>query len=432
MGTDAAYWVATMCRDKMMSKIQSPSSFDPRNNKLRETKPSASLEAAQLARDLRARGRHVISLATGEPDFPTPDHIKQACVEALAENHTGYPPVPGIPQLREAICEKFRVDNNLSYMPNEVIVANGVKQIIFNALAASLEPEQEVLIPVPGWVSYSEMVRLNGGVPVELPTRWEDNFRLRPEDLEAAITGKTRWLLLNNPSNPTGTVMSEQDIRALADVLERHPHVMVLSDDIYEHIRYGDTPYFTIAQVSEAMKARTLTANGVSKSWCMTGWRIGFAAGPVPLIEAMRVYQGQTTGGVMHPGQYAAVAALNGPRDFMDSNLAEFQRRRDLGVKLINETDGLECHVPDGAFYLFVKCSDLIGSTTPAGAVISSDADLTRFFVEEAEVVCVPGAAFGMSPFFRISFACEAAVLEEALLKIRAAIGKLEFKTKEA
>lgn len=398
---------------------------DPVNSLLRAAKPSASLEAAQLARDMRAAGRKVISLATGEPDFPTPAHINRALVEALEAGRTGYPPLAGVPALREAICDKFRRDNDLDYAPDQVIVANGVKQIIFNALAASLEPGQEVLIPTPGWVSYAEMARLNGGVPVEAPTRWEEGFRLRPETLEGLITDRTRWLILNNPSNPTGVVLTEAEIRALAEVLERHPRVLVLSDDIYEHIRYGDAPYFTIARVSEAMKARTLTANGVSKAWCMTGWRVGFAAGPQALINAMRVYQGQATGGVMHPAQYGAIAALTGPRDFMDANLAEFRRRRDLGVRLVNEIRGLRCLAPDGAFYLFVECSGLMGARTPSGAVIENDADLTRYFVEEAEVVCVPGAAFGMSSFFRISFACAIEVLEEACLKLRAAVDKL-------
>lgn len=403
-----------------------PVSTTPVNKKLRATRPSASLEAAQLARDLRARGRNVISLATGEPDFPTPDHICRALSDAVAAGHSGYPPVQGVPALREAICGKFRADNGLDYDPAEVIVANGVKQILFNAMAVSLEPGQDVLIPTPAWVSYSEMVRLNGGVPVEIPCRWEDRFRLLPEALEAAITERTCWLILNNPCNPTGAVMSEAEIRAIAEVLERHPHVFVLSDDIYEHIRYDTAPYFTIAQVSAAMKARTLTANGVSKAWCMTGWRVGFAAGPKPLIDAMRTYQGQTTGGVMHPAQYGALAALEGPRDFMDANLAAFRARRDLGVALINGTEGLSCHVPEGAFYLFVNCAELIGRRTPGGEVIATDADLTRYFVEAAEVVCVPGAAFGMSPFFRVSFACDAAVLEEACLKLRGAVEKLE------
>ena len=408
----------TRLKDKMSEIV---------NMKLQSTQPSASLEAAQLARDMRAKGHKVISLATGEPDFPTPQPIKQALIDALQANHTGYPPVQGIPALRKAICEKFKSDNNLDYDPAQVIVANGVKQIIFNALAVSLEPGQEVIIPTPGWVSYSEMVRLNDGVPVELPTSYEEHFCISPEALEAKITDKTRWLILNNPSNPTGAIMSEKALRAIADVLERHPHVYVLSDDIYEHIRYSDEGYFTIAQASDALYSRTLTANGVSKSWCMTGWRIGFAAGPKALIDAMRTYQGQTTGGVMHPAQYGAVEALSGPRDFMADNLAQFRRRRDLGTELINGTDGLSCHAPDGAFYLFVSCKELMGAKTPSGAVIASDSDLTRYFVEEAEVVCVPGAAFGMSPFFRISFACPIEDLEQAILKLRAAIAKLQI-----
>lgn len=404
----------------------------PVNEKLRVTQPSASLEAAQLARDLVAEGRQVISLATGEPDFPTPQHIKQALIDALEADHTGYPPVQGIPALREEICNKFSEDNDLDYDSSQVIVANGVKQIIFNALAVSLELGQEVLIPVPGWVSYSEMVRLNGGVPVELATRYEERFRISPQDLEAAITPNTRWLILNNPSNPTGMMMTEAEIRALAEVLERHPHVMILSDDIYEHIRFEEKSFFSIAQVSESIKLRTLTVNGVSKSWCMTGWRIGFAAGPTALINAMRTYQGQTTGGVMHPAQYGALAALRETKDFMARNLSEFCRRRDLAASLINDTPGLSCHVPDGAFYLFVNCKELLGTKTPQGEVLLNDTEITKYFVKEAEVVCVPGVAFGMSPFFRISFACSSSILKEACLRLRSAVNKLQPVIKEA
>lgn len=396
------------------------------NRKLRETEPSASLEAAQLARDLRTKGRPVISLATGEPDFPTPNHIKNALVEALAADYTGYPTVQGIPALREAIQEKFRKDNGLDYALNEILVGNGVKQIIFNAMAASLEPGDEVLMPAPGWVSYSEMVRLNGGAPVSLPCSFDKGFHLAPSTLEAAITDKTRWLILNNPSNPTGAVMREDEIRAIAAILERHPKILVLSDDIYEHIRYDGVPYFTIAQVSDEMKTRTLTCNGVSKAWCMTGWRIGFAGGPKPLIDAMRVYQSQTTGGVMHPAQYGAVAALRGERDFMAANLEEFRRRRDLAAERINAVPGLSCHAPEGAFYLFVECGALIGMRTPSGETVTDDAALTRYLVEEAEVVCVPGTAFGMSPFFRVSFASDTAVLDEACTRLAAAVAKLE------
>ena len=268
---------------------------DPVNAKLRATRPSASLEAAQLARDLRARGRKVISLATGEPDFPTPDHIKKALVDALAADHTGYPPVPGILPLREAICAKFRDDNGLDYDPSQVIVANGAKQIIFNAMAASLEPGQEVLVPTPGWVSYAEMVRLNDGVPIELPCRWEERFRLRPEALEAAITDRTRWLILNNPSNPTGAVMAEAELRALAEVLERHPHVLVLSDDIYAPLSYTGQPHATLSVVCPDLADRILTVSGASKSHAMTGFRIGVSTGPEWLIKAMTKLQSQST-----------------------------------------------------------------------------------------------------------------------------------------
>lgn len=400
--------------------------FSPVNKKLGEIKESASMAASQLARDLKQQGREIISLATGEPDFATPDHIKQACIDALNANHTSYPPVTGVDALKKAIQYKFKEDNQLSYELDEIIVGNGVKQILFNALAASLDAGQEVIIPTPGWVSYSDMVRLNDGVPVELPTTWESNFRIDPSQLDSLINENTRWVLLNNPCNPSGTLFSEAEIRALAAVLEKHPHVMILSDDIYEHIRFDGREYFTIAQVSEEIKERTLVANGVSKSWCMTGWRVGFAAGNKQLINAMKKLQGQTTGGVMHPAQYAAAVALTEPKDFMVEHLAEYTKRRDLCVNHINNIPGLSCKSPEASFYVFVRCAEALGKTTPSGSVLKSDLDVTSYLIEHAGVVCVPGAAFGMSPFFRISFACDIEVLEQALVKIDAAMHALE------
>lgn len=398
------------------------------NRRLRESQPSASLEAAQKARDLAAQGRRILSLATGEPDFPTPDHVKEAAYRAIAENKTTYPPVNGLPSLRQAIADKLKRENGLTYDPADIVVCNGVKQVIFNAMACSLEPGDEVLIPAPYWVSYTDIARLNGGVPRILETSWESGFKPTPEALEAAITPRTRWLLLNNPNNPTGAVLDERDLRALAAVLERHPQVYVLSDDIYEHIRYDGRPYFTLAQVGGDLKQRVLTVNGLSKSYNMTGWRVGYAAGPSDLIAAMRKFQGQTTGGVMQPAQWASVVALEGSRDFMEANVATFRERRDKAVAWINAIPGLECRAPEGAFYLFVRCGALLGRVTPAGRVISSDADLVAYLVDEAGVVTVPGAAFGASPYFRLSYACSTEHLHQACEAMAVAVGKLSVK----
>lgn len=398
------------------------------NQRLRQTKPSASLEAAQKARDLAAQGRRILSLATGEPDFPTPDHVKEAAYRAIAENKTTYPPVNGLPALRAAIAAKLRRENSVDYDPADIVVCNGVKQVIFNAMACSLEPGDEVVIPAPYWVSYTEIVRLNGGVPRILETSWETGFKPTPEALEAAITPRTRWLMLNNPNNPTGAVLDEGDLRALAAVLERHPHVHVLSDDIYEHIRYDQRPYFTLAQVGGDLRKRILTVNGLSKSYNMTGWRVGYAAGPRDLVAAMRTLQGQTTGGVMQPAQWAGIAALEGSRAFMDANVATFRERRDKAVAWINAIPGLECRAPEGAFYLFVRCAGLIDRVTPSGQVIASDADLAAYLVDEAGVVTVPGAAFGASPYFRLSYACSTEHLQDACEAMAIALGKLTAK----
>ena len=393
---------------------------------IKRIKPSASLEAAQKARDLKAAGRNIFSLAAGQPDFPTPGHIKEAAYAAIASDKTGYPPVNGIPELRRHICEKFINDNGLSYTPDQVIVGNGAKQVIFNALACTINPEDEVLIPAPYWVSYPEMVRINRGVPKIVPTRKEDGFKLRGEHLRQAITKKTKWLILNNPNNPSGAVLNKADLQALAEVLEDHPRVGIISDDIYECLRYEDEPFYTIAQASANIKERTLVVNGFSKAYCMTGWRLGYGAGPIELINAMRIFQGQSTGGIMQPAQWAGLAALQGPKDFMAEHLSIYKKRRDAIVKRINEIEGLECRLPQGAFYVYVDCSQLINlDGRKGGRRIETDAQLANYLVNQAGVVTVPGEAFGVSPFLRMSYATSMDVITRACDAIDKALAKL-------
>jgi len=395
-------------------------------NLVKQTRPPASLEAAQKARDMKAAGCDMLSLATGQPDFPTPDHIKEAAYAAIKSNKTRYPPVQGIPELRQAICSKFREDNHLLYDPEQVIVSAGAKQVIFNALASSLDPGDEVLIPAPFWVSYPEMVRLNGGIPKIISTSKGNSFKLSKENLSKAITSKTKWLILNNPNNPTGTLLNAKDLQSLAQVLTDFPHVYIISDDIYEYIRYQDEPFYTIAEVSEDIKNRTLTVNGFSKSYCMTGWRIGYGAGPIELVNAMRIYQSQSTGGVMLPSQWAGLAAIKGQRDFMEHQLEAYLDRRDMTVRLINKIKGLECTCPQGAFYVYVGCKQLIGMHQPDGQAIKNDKQLTNYLVNQARVVTVPGEAFGFSPFFRISYATSLDIIEKACEALNQAISMLK------
>ena len=386
---------------------------------LSRVKPSATIVVTQKARDLRAQGREVISLSVGEPDFDTPDNIKQAAIAAIQRGDTKYPPVPGIVPLREAVCAKFKRENDLSYTPNQVIVGTGGKQVLFNAFLATLDPGDEVIVTAPYWVSYPEMVALCGGTTVIVEAHMEQGFKLQPEVLERAITPKTKWLMLNSPSNPSGAAYSHAEMKALTDVLMRHPHVWVLTDDIYEHLVYGDFTFVTPAQVEPALYDRTLTMNGVSKAYAMTGWRIGYAAGPEPLIRAMDMIQGQQTSGACTIAQWASVEALTGPQDFIASSRKVFEERRDLVVSMLNQANGLRCPSPEGAFYVFPSCAALIGRKTPQGTMIQTDADFVTALLEAEGVAVVQGSAFGTGPNFRVSYATSNALLEEACTKIQ-------------
>jgi aspartate aminotransferase len=386
---------------------------------LSRVKPSPTIAVTQLARDLAAQGRDVISLGAGEPDFDTPDNIKRAAIAAIERGETKYTAVDGIPELKRAICAKFKRENGLDYAPNEITVSAGGKQVIFNALLATLNPGDEVIVPAPYWVSYPDIALIAGAVPVIVPTTSNMLFKLRPEDLEAAITPRTRWLILNSPSNPSGAAYDAAELKALADVLERHPHVWILSDDMYEHILYDGRTFATPAQVAPALKSRTLTVNGVSKSYSMTGWRIGYAGGPTELIRGMAVIQSQSTTNPSSISQWAAVEALNGPQDFIAERSAIFQERRDLIVRLLNAAEGLYCPVPEGAFYVYPSCAGAIGKRTPDGAVIGSDSDFVKALLAAEGVAVVQGAAFGLEPHFRISYATATAKLEEAGRRIQ-------------
>ncbi|MCG6114775.1 MAG: pyridoxal phosphate-dependent aminotransferase [Mesorhizobium sp.] len=386
---------------------------------LSRIKPSATIAVQQKARDLKTAGRDVIGLGAGEPDFDTPDNIKNAAIEAIRRGETKYPPVSGIAPLREAIAAKFKRENGLDYKPEQTIVGTGGKQILFNAFMATLNPGDEVIIPRPYWVSYPEMVALCGGTPIYAETSIDNGFKLTAEALEKAITPKTKWLLMNSPSNPSGAAYSEAELRALADVLLKHDHVWTLTDDMYEHLTYGDFEFKTLAQVEPRLIDRTLTMNGVSKAYAMTGWRIGYAAGPLQLIKAMDTIQGQQTSGACTIAQWAAVEALNGPQDFIASNKAVFQGRRDLVVSMLNQAKGISCPEPEGAFYVYPSCKELIGRTAPSGKVIESDEDFVTELLEAEGVAVVHGSAFGLGPNFRISYATSEELLEEACARIQ-------------
>ena len=386
---------------------------------LSRVKPSATIAVTQKARDLKAKGRDVISLGAGEPDFDTPDNIKNAAVDAINRGETKYTPVAGIPQLRAAIAAKFKRENNLDYTPEQTIVGTGGKQILFNAFMATMNQGDEVIIMRPYWVSYPEMVSLCGGTPVFAETSIEQGFKLTGAELEKVITPKTKWLVLNSPSNPSGAAYTEAELREIADVLLKHPHVWVLTDDMYEHLTYGDFKYYTIAEVEPKLYDRTLTMNGVSKAYAMTGWRIGYAAGPLQLIKAMDMIQGQQTSGACSIAQWAAVEALNGPQDFIQKNKAVFQGRRDLVVSMLNQARGINCPTPEGAFYVYPSCADLIGKKTPAGKVIETDEDFVSELLEAEGVAVVHGSAFGLGPNFRISYAASEEMLEEACTRIQ-------------
>jgi aspartate aminotransferase len=388
-------------------------------NVLNRVKPSATMVLTQKARDLKAAGRDVISLTVGEPDFDTPDNIKNAAIDAIRRGETKYPPVLGIPPLREAIAAKFRRENGLDYKASDTIVATGGKQILYNAFLVTMNPGDEVIIPAPFWVSYPEMVAINWGEPVIVPTRIEDGFKLRPEALEKAITPKTKWVVLNSPSNPSGAAYTRAELKALTEVLMKHPHVWVLTDDMYEHLVYGDFEFTTPVQIEPALKPRTLTMNGVSKAYAMTGWRIGYAAGPAELIKAMDMVQGQQTSGACTIAQWAAVEALNGPQDFIPRSRKAFEERRDLVVSMLGQAKYLTCPKPEGAFYVYPSCAEAIGKKAPSGKVIATDEDFVGELLEAEGVATVHGSAFGQGPNFRVSYATSLANLERACKKIQ-------------
>jgi aspartate aminotransferase len=392
---------------------------------LNRIQPSATIAVSMKARQLKAAGRDIISLSAGEPDFDTPQNIKDAAKAAIDKGLTKYTDVDGIPELKAAICAKFKRDNGLVYKPSQISVGTGGKQVLYNALLATLNPGDEVIIPTPCWVSYADIVQLGGGVPVFVPTTMDQGFRLQPEALEKAITPKTKWFMFNSPSNPTGAAYSHADIRKLTDVLLRHPHVWVMTDDMYEHLIYDGLKFATPAEVEPALYDRTLTVNGLSKAYCMTGWRLGYAGGPEPLINAMRKLQSQSTSNPTSITQWAGVEALNGPQDFIAQNNEVFAKRRDLVVAMLNQAKGLSCPKPEGAFYVYPSCAGVIGKTTPKGTVIATDEDFVTALLEEEGVACVHGAAFEGSPAFRISYATATEVLEEACKRIQRFCGNL-------
>ncbi|WP_323766702.1 pyridoxal phosphate-dependent aminotransferase [Marinovum sp.] len=386
---------------------------------LARVKPSPTIAVTTKAAELRAAGRDIIALGAGEPDFDTPDHIKRAGIAAIEAGKTKYTAPDGIPELKAAICEKFARENGLSYTPEQVSVASGGKQILYNALMATLNPGDEVVIPAPYWVSYPDMVLLAGGEPVVVECPLETGFKLTPERLEAAITPRTKWLIFNSPSNPTGAGYARAELKALTDVLMRHPHVHVMTDDMYEHLAYDDFKFCTPAEVEPGLYDRTLTCNGVSKAYAMTGWRIGYAAGPKALIAAMRKIQSQSTSNPCTISQWAAVEALTGPQDFLADNVTLFAGRRDLVVRMLNAARGVTCPNPEGAFYVYPSIAGLIGKTSAGGTLIDTDEAFATALLEETGVAVVFGAAFGLSPNFRVSYATSEAQLEEACRRIQ-------------
>ncbi len=393
---------------------------------LNRIKPSPTMAVTAKAQELKAAGRDVIGLGAGEPDFDTPAHIREAAKKAMDAGDTRYTAVDGTPALKKAICEKFRRENGLEYALTHISVGSGGKQVIYNALMATLNPGDEVIIPVPYWVSYPDITLLAGGTPIFAACTAENNFKLQPSDLEKAITKKTKWLILNSPSNPTGAAYNRQEMKKLTDVLVRHPQVHILTDDIYEHVVYDDFTFVTPAQVEPALKERTLTVNGVSKAYAMTGWRIGYAGGPEPLIKAMAKIQSQSTSNPCSISQAAAVAALNGPQDFLKTWVETFRKRCDMVVDRLNAIPGLSCNRPEGAFYVFPQCGELFGRKTPEGKIIKDGGALADYFLESALVAVVQGIAFGAEPFFRISYATSEVALDKALTRIREAAQRLE------
>ena len=387
-------------------------------NRLNLVKPSPTLAVTAKAAELKAAGKDVIGLGAGEPDFDTPDHIKEAAIAAIRGGQTKYTPVAGTPALKKAICDKFKRENGLDYAVNQVVAGVGAKQVIFNALLATLNPGDEVIIPAPYWVSYPDMVLFAEGKPVTVACGEAAGFKLAPQDLEKAITPKTKWLILNSPSNPTGAAYTKVELRALADVLLKHPQVWIMADDIYEHLAYDSFEFHTIAQVEPKLMGRTLTVNGVSKAYAMTGWRIGYAGGPKELIAAISDIQSHSTSNPCSISQAASVAALNGPQEFLQSWKQSFAARRNLVAKALNAINGITCMLPAGAFYVFPSMKGLLGKKTPQGKTIESCNDFCNYLLEEALVAAVPGSAFGMGGYFRISYATSEALLNEAMGRI--------------
>jgi len=393
--------------------------------RLSRIKPSPTIAVTQKARELKAQGVDVIGLGAGEPDFDTPDNIKQAAIRAIERGETKYTAVDGIAELKDAICAKFQRENDLTYSPSQVIVSPGGKPIIYNAMVATLNPGDEVIIPAPYWVSYPDMVLLAGGEPVFVETSLENKFRVRAKDLEKAITPKTKWFIFNSPSNPSGAAYSRDELKALTDVLARHDHVWVLTDDMYEHLVYDDFRFTTPAQVEPALYHRTLTMNGVSKAYAMTGWRIGYGAGPEDLIKAMAKVQSQSTSNPTSISQWAAVEALGGRQDFIPERNKIFKERRDLVVSMLNQAPGLACSTPEGAFYVYPSCAGCIGKKTADGKTIGSDGDFAAALLEAEAVAVVHGEAFGLSPYFRVSYATSTEALREACTRIQRFCGSL-------
>jgi aspartate aminotransferase len=394
--------------------------------RLSRIKPSPTIAVTTKAAELKAAGRDVIGLGAGEPDFDTPANVVEAAIAAMKRGETRYTAVDGTPSLKKAIAAKFKRENGLDYLPSQITVGTGGKQVLYNALMATLDAGDEAVIPAPYWVSYPDMVELCDGTPVAVPCPQNNGFKLRPEDLDAAITPKTKWLILNSPSNPTGAGYTAKELRALADVLLKHKHVWIMTDDMYEHVVYEGFEFATIAQVEPRLYERTLTVNGVSKAYCMTGWRIGYAGGPQPLIKAMAAIQSQSTSNPCSISQAAAVEALNGPQDFIARHNRVFQERRDLVVGMLNQAKGIHCPTPEGAFYVYPSCAGAIGRRTPRGKRIENDTDFVEYLLEAEGVAVVQGVAFGLEPHFRISYATSSEALREACTRIQRACAALD------
>jgi aspartate aminotransferase len=406
-------------------KPVSPDEFLARS--LKRIKPSATIAVTDKARALKLAGRDVIGLGAGEPDFDTPDNIKEAAIRAIREGKTSkYTAVDGMAELKAAVARKFKRENSLDYKPSQIIVSTGGKQVLFNALLATINPGDEVIIPAPYWVSYPDMVLLAGGEPVQVDTRMEDGFKMKPEALERAITPKTKWIIFNSPSNPTGAAYTRAELKAVTDVLVRHPQVWVMSDDMYEHLVYDDFVFHSPAQIEPRLYERTLTVNGVSKAYCMTGWRIGYAGGPEPLIKAMAMIQSQSTSNPTAVSQWASVEALDGPQDFIAKHNKIFKERRDLCVSMLNQASGIKCPRPEGAFYVYPSCAGAIGRTAPSGKKLVTDEDFVTELLEAEGVAVVQGTPFGIGPAFRISYAVRTEDVEEACRRIQRFCGNLK------